>query len=201
MRGDRGIVFAGLSRGWWIVLLAALVGVGSAWFFTRQESPRYLASATLVATLSSNIDDTGDLLRGVETLERRSVIATFAKIPGRVETKEAAAHDMGVEPDDLRAYWIGGAVIPYTNLVRVDVRGPDPERTARLANEAAEITRQEARSLYRVFTLRHLERADPPRRPESPEPTRNLLVGGILGLFAGLALALAAEVVRSRQRA
>lgn len=200
MRGDEGIVFGGLRRGWWIVLLAVLVGVGSAWVFTQREPSRYLASATLVATLSSSVDDTGDLLRGVETLERRSVIATFAKIPGRVETKETAARRMDVDPGDLRAYWIGGAVIPHTNLLRVDVRGPDPEVAAELANRAADVTRHEARSLYRVFTLRHLERAEPPRRPESPEPTRNLLVGGILGLFAGLALALAAEAVRTRQR-
>jgi uncharacterized protein involved in exopolysaccharide biosynthesis len=198
---ESGIVFAGLRRGWWLVVLAAAVGVGSAWLWTARERPSYLASATLVATLSSSIEETSDLLRGIETLERRSIIATFAEIPGRVETREAAARKMGLAAGELRAYWVGGVVVPHTNLLRVDVRGPDPERAAELANQAAEISRQEARSLYRVFTLRHLERAEPPRRPETPDLRRNLVVGGILGLFLGLALALAAEAFRGARRA
>jgi uncharacterized protein involved in exopolysaccharide biosynthesis len=198
---ESGIVFGGLRRGWWIVLLAALVGVASAWLWTRRETPRYLASATLVATLSSSVEDTGDLLDGIETLERRTLVATFAEIPGRVETKEEAAREMGIEPRELRAYWVGGVVVPHTNLLRIDVRGPDPERAAELANRAAEISRDEARSFYRVFTLRHLERAEPPRRPETPDPGRNLIVGGVLGLFFGLALALAAEALRGSRRA
>ena len=197
---ESGIVFGGLRRGWWIVLLATLIGLASAWFWTQRERPRYLASATLVATLSSSIDDTSDVLRGIETLERRTVIATFAEVPGREETKQKAAERMGVEPSELRAYWIGGAVIPHTNLLRVDVRGPDPELAARVADAAADVTRRESRRLYRVYTLRNLEAATPPRRPETPDPTRNVVVGGILGLFFGLALALAAEALRSRRR-
>ena len=193
---DPSFYVRALSRGWWIPIAAAVVAAAVAWLSSSRETPVYRASATLVVAPSSAIEDTGDLLDAVETLERRTIVATFARVPAAAETRRRAVRRMGVEPDAVRYYWIGGTVLPNTNVIRVDVLGPEPEVAARLADAVASATRREARSLYDIYTLRHLDDAEVPDEPERPDPGRSALVGAVLGLFFGLLAALAAAAVR-----
>lgn len=195
---DSGFYLRALRRGWWVVPLVAAASVLVAWLLASRERPVYRASASLVATPSSDVDDPGDVLDAIDTLERRTIVATFSKIPEAPDTRESAARRMGVEPREIRYYWIGASVLPNTNVVRIDVVGPDPERAADVANAVAAETRDEARSLYGVFTLRRLARAEPPDEPERPDPERAVVVGGVLGLFLGVLAALALEALRSR---
>lgn len=196
---DSGFYLRALRRGWWLALLAALATVLVAWLLASREQPVYRASASLVATPSTDLEDPGDVLDAIETLERRTIVATFSKIPATPDTREAAARRLGVEPREIRYYWIGASVLPNTNVVRIEVVGPDPERAAEVADAVAEETRDEARSLYKVYTLRHLARADAPSEPERPDPERAVAVGGVLGLFLGALAALALEALRSRR--
>lgn len=195
---DSGFPLRALRRGWWVALLVAAVTVLASWFLSARQPPVYKASSSLVATPSSRIEDSGELLDAIETLERRTLVATFAKIPSAPEVREGAARRMGIEPAELRYYWIGGSVLPNTNVIRIDVLGPDPRRAAEVADAVAAATRREARSLYGVFTLRRLARAEPPRAPERPDPQRAVAVGGVIGLFLGALAALALEAARSR---
>lgn len=195
---DSGFYLRAARRGWWLALLVVAVTVLAAWLLSARQRPVYQASASLVVTPSSALEDSGDLLDAIETLERRTIVATFAKIPSAPDTREAAARRMGVESAEVRYYWIGASVLPNTNVIRIDVMGPDPERAAELADAVASATRGEARSLYDVFTLRRLARAEVPRSPERPDPERAAAVGGVVGLFLGALAALALEAVRFR---
>lgn len=195
---DSGFYLRAVRRGWWVALLAAAATVLVAWLLASRERPVYRASASLVATPSSAVEAPGDVLDAIDTLERRTLVATFSKIPTSPDTREDAARRLGVEPRDIRYYWIGGSVLPNTNIVRIDVIGPDPERAAEVANAVAAETRDEARSLYKVFTLRHLARAEAPDEPERPDPKRAVAVGGVVGLFLGGLAALALEALRGR---
>jgi uncharacterized protein involved in exopolysaccharide biosynthesis len=193
---DAGFYLRAVRRGWWVALLAAAATVLAAWLLASRERPVYRASASLVATPSSAVEAPGDVLDAIDTLERRTLVATFSKIPAAPDTREDAARRLGVEPRDIRYYWIGGSVLPNTNIVRIDVIGPDPQRAAEVANAVAAETRDEARSLYKVFTLRHLARAEAPDAPERPDPKRAVAVGGVVGLFLGGLAALALEALR-----
>jgi len=197
---DSGFYLRALRRGWWVALLVAVTAVAVAWGLASRQRPVYRASASLVATPSTEVENAGEALDAIETLERRTIVATFAAIPEAPDTRESAARRLGLEPRELRHYWIGASVLPNTNVIRIDVVGPDPERAAAVADAVASATRSEARSLYGVFTLRRLARAEPPRRPERPDPERAAAVGGVLGLFLGGLAALALEGFRSRNR-
>jgi capsular polysaccharide biosynthesis protein len=133
------------------------------------------------------------VMKSLETLERRTVIATFARIPATLELREAVGARLKIDP---RRYRIHGSVVPNTNIIRVSVEGPQADVAATVANAAADLTAREARSLYRVYTMRLLARATPPRKPSYPEPRRNYLVGAAVGAFLGIAAALAAERAR-----
>lgn len=195
--GSQVDVGGALRRWWWVVLLLTGIGVGTAWVITSRQQPVYESSAQLIVAPSSATTETSDILRGLDTLERRTVIATFARIPATLEVREAIAEQLGINVREVRKFQVRGSVVPSTNIIRIEARGPEPEMAAMIANAAAEITADRARSLYRVFSMRHLARATPRRTPTFPDPQRNLLVGAAVGLFLGIAAALAIERLRS----
>ena len=181
----------GLRRRWWLPLITMGAAVGVAWIWTSRAPRIYQSSSTLVVVPSSDVKETSDVLRSLETLERRSVIATFARIPGTAETREAIRTTLALQREAVGAYRLNGSVLPNTNAIRVEAEGPDPQLAARIANAAAEITAREASALYRIYSMRQLAAAVPAHRPVRPEPIRNALAAAILGLFIGALAALA----------
>jgi capsular polysaccharide biosynthesis protein len=181
------------TRRWWVVLLAVALAVAAAAWATSRQKPVYRASTTMAVIPNSEVSGTEDVLRSLDTLERRTVVATFARIPSTAETRADAARRMGIDGRDIRSYQIRASVLPNTNIIKVDVEGPDPKGVAAVANAAAAVTRREARSMYRIYTMHTLEKAVPARHPIHPTPARNYLVAGILGLFLGVAAAILIE--------
>lgn len=189
-----------LTRRWWIVLLAVAIALAAAAWATSRQEPVYRASTTMAVIPNSQVAGTEDVLRSLDTLERRTVVATFARIPATAETREAAARQLGIDGRELRGYRLQASVLPNTNIIKLDVEGPDRQRVARVANTAAEVTRMEAGRMYRIYTMHTLEKATPARRPVSPDPARNLLVSGLLGLFLGAGGAVLIERLGSARR-
>jgi len=184
-----GVAARMLRRGWWIAPPVFGLALAAAAFFTARQEPVHRATTMLVVTPNTSVEGTADLIRGLETLERRTVLATFARIPMTAEMRLAVAQRLGLSGAQARSLDITASVVPNTNILRIDVDGPDPVQVAKAANEAAELTREEARGLYRIFTMRTLAAARPPARPIHPDPRRNLTVAAILGAFAaGLAV-------------
>lgn len=188
MLADRGMprLFAGEAvRRWWLLPAVVAVAVAVAAAVTVTQTPLYEAGATLVVVPSSQVRDPGDVLRTLETLERRTIVATLAKVPGTPRTRVSAAQRLGVDPADLAGYRVAANVQPYTNAIAITVTGPDPQRAAAFANALLQASRREARSLYRTFRLEVLAEAQAPQRPASPNPARNLLLAAALGLAIG----------------
>lgn len=146
---------------------------------------------------NTDIQGTGDILRTLETLERRTVIATFARVPASAETRVAAALHLGRAEKDLLPYRVEASILPSTNIIKIDVEGPDAGGVAAVANAVAAVTRDEVRRMYRIFTLRPLAAATAPARPIRPEPGRNYVVAGILGLFLGVLAMFLLERLRA----
>lgn len=178
-----------LRRGWWIAPPVLGLALASAAFFTSRQQPVYRATTMLVVAPNTQVEGIAEVMRGLETLERRTVLATFARIPMTAEMRIAVAERLGLTGPEAAGLDITASVVPNTNILRIDVDGPDPVRVAGAANAAGAVTRDEARSLYRIFTMRVLAQARPPARPVHPDPRRNLTVAAILGVFAaGLAV-------------
>ena len=185
-----------LRRGWWIVLLTLLVSLGASAWVTSRQQPRYRARASVAVAPNTRVRSVSDTLRSLDTLERRTVIATFARLPAAPETRAAAAREMGRDASDLRRYRVDASVLPQTNIIRLTVEGRDAETAAAFANALAQATRREVRSLYGVYTLKTLTPAVASRRAIYPDPQRNAVVAGLLGLLVGVAAALMADRLR-----
>ena len=152
----------------------------------------------LVVTPNSRVRETSEIIRSLDTLDRRSVLATFARIPQSRETREAAAKRLELSSGDLRGYSVRASVLPNTNIIKIDVEGPDSERAAELANAVARVTQKVGRSWYRIYKMQVLARAVPHRRPTYPEPRRNYLAGAVMGLFLGIGAAFVVDDLRGR---
>jgi len=190
-----------LRRGWWLALLAASLAVAAAAWVTARQEPLYRASTTLAVVPNGTVSGTEDILRSLDTLERRTVVATFAKIPSAAETRGTAARRLGLEDRKLRGYQVRASVLPNTNILKIDVEGPDRRRVADVANATAVVTQGEAEAMYRIYSMRTLEKAVHARHPVYPTPQRNYVVAAILGLFVGAAAAVLIERVRQPRAA
>jgi capsular polysaccharide biosynthesis protein len=172
---------------------AALVAAAVAALLASRETPQYRATTTLVVAPSSQLHDEADKLRALEALERRSILATFAKIPGTREVREEAAGQLGIAAEALSAYAIRAAVLPHAHVLAIEVTGPDPARCAAVAEAATKSTHARVRRYYPVYTVRLLEAARAERAPFRPRVGRAAGVAGVLGLFLG-ALAVVAWI-------
>jgi non-specific protein-tyrosine kinase len=177
----------------WIAALTVVVALLASAVVTARQERVYQASTTLVVTPTSEVEGAGDILRSLETLERRSVIATFARIPSTPAARATAAERLARPLSELGGYRVEGSVLPSTNILKIDVEGPDGALAASLANALATATKDEVKSLYRIFTLKVLAEARAPSRPVRPDPQRNYVVAAIGGLLLGVAAAVVAE--------
>lgn len=175
-----------LMRRWWVPALTLGAGIAAGWWWTAREPHIYRASAMLAVVPNSSIGD-ADVLRSLDSLERRTVLATFARLPATRETRTAVAERIQRRVAELARYELGASVLPNTNIIRIDVDGPDPQLAADMANVAGDIVGAEARSLYRIFTMRPIAAAETSKRPIHPDPRRNSLAAGLFGLFVGSA--------------
>jgi uncharacterized protein involved in exopolysaccharide biosynthesis len=178
-----------LRRGWWLVALTVVMALGAARVLTARQPRLYRATASIVVAPDPSIPEITEVLRTVEALERRSVLATFAELSRSPRVQAAASTQL--EWDALRAsqYAISATVLPYANILRVSAEGPDAADVAAIAEAVAVATGAEAQRLYPPFRVELLAQATPPQRATLPDPLRNFVVAGVLGLIGGMALA------------
>lgn len=189
-----------LRSWWWVVALSVTIAAGSALVVTARQTPVYRATTTQVVIPNSKVQANSEILRSLDTLDRRSVLATLARIPRTLETREKAAERLGAQLAALGDYAVSAVVLPNTNLIRVEVEGPDPQKSAELANTVALVMQDIGREMYRIYKIDTLARAIPAAGPIRPSPERNLLAGAAVGLFIGLFAAVLAEHLRSTAR-
>ena len=185
-----------LRQSWWIVVLIIAGSLGSTAFFTHTQTPIFQATTTLVVWPSKNITDANDIVRSLDTLDRRVYVAMYSKIPCSQMVRNRAQEKLGLSADQLKPYQITTIVIPDTNILKVSVEGPDPSLTANFANAVAEQAKQYIEETYSVFELKILDRATQPISPARPNMGRNLSVATVLGLLVGLALVFVRESIQ-----
>ena len=182
----------------WILPLCVVVAVAAGAYLSARQEPLYRASATLV--VAPDVISNERMIDGLATLERRTVVATFARVPSAPETRGEAARSIGLSTEKAARFRVEAFVLPNTNAIRIQVTGSDADKVAELANAVARATDGTARSLYRMFKLQLLASATAPTRPFHPDPVRNYVVSGILGLFVGLLATFAVGHLQQRAR-
>ena len=170
-----------VARHWKVAALVAAAVTLLAWLAAAVQPKRY--RATSIAAVAPLVEKLGpaDLIRGVDTLERRVVVSSLAALAGAPVTQRSAQAS-----DD---YAITALVMPNTNLFRIEVEGPDPKRTAAIANAIPGILGAQAQAMYRIYGVTLVSDASVPSTAALPRVGRALAAGLVLGAFLGVAVA------------
>ncbi|MEH0828133.1 MULTISPECIES: polysaccharide biosynthesis tyrosine autokinase [unclassified Micromonospora] len=183
-----------IRRHWWIVLVTLMVAVGSAALITVRTPPRYVASVTFFVTTPSQ--GVTDAYQGGLFLQQR--VKSYADLlrSDRLAQSVVAETQVGLTADDVQRR-LSTSTETGTVLLRATITDTDQTRamkvTETLAAKFVELVQKvETTGEGRPAPIK-IELVSGPRvssSPVSPQPTRNLIVGALVGLLLGAALAV-----------
>ena len=191
------LYFRMLQRGWWIILLTAMVGLSASLALSYLAVPQYETSVLFILSPSSALTSQNDIVDSLDTLDRPSIAATYAEIINSKRIFFNACSLIGQDPVVIaKNYTIRTVVLPESSVLALSVTGPDPLLATSLANATGQEAISFARSLNQAYELNVLDSAMTPDMPFSPQPIRDSIVGFVLGLSAGVVLAVLSEQIR-----
>ena len=175
-------VVRAVIRHWHIVALTAAAVTLLAWLFAAVQPKRYRVTAIgAVAPMVEGMTST-DVIRGVDSLERRVIISTVAALASAPAIRKQAL-------GGVHGYRIDSSVVPNTNLFNITVEGGDAKQVAAIANRIPGLLAPQAAAMYKLFRVTLISPATPPSEPVLPRTSRAAIAGLMLGVLAGVALA------------
>lgn len=193
-----------LRRRWVAILLVAALVVVAALAATLAATPLYRAHAQVYVSVRSS-GTTSDLLQGSNFTQRQvSSYAELAKTP-RVLIPVIEHLDLPTTPDALASSISVDSPLD-SSLLNIRVTDPDPRVASAVANATAESLATEVADLERPeggvspVQISTVRTASPPSSPSSPNTTRNLALGVLVGLALGFGFAVLRELLDTRVR-
>ncbi|WP_222928305.1 polysaccharide biosynthesis tyrosine autokinase [Cellulomonas telluris] len=193
-----------VRKRWVSILLVAAVVLAAAVAVTLVSTPMYRAHAQVYISVRS-AGTTTDLLQGSNFTQRQvSSYAELATTP-RVLVPVIEHLELATTPDTL-ARSVSASSPVESSLLDIRVTDPDPTVASAVANSVAESLATQVSELERpeggvspvqISTVRV---AAPPTSPASPDATRNLALGLLVGLALGFGVAVLRELLDTRVR-
>jgi capsular polysaccharide biosynthesis protein len=120
----------------------------------------------------------------------QATVLTVARLAESTRIGQATSVQAGLRASEVVGH-IRAGYEPGVQIITLTTDAPTAHKAAAIANAASTVLRQQVASgelLGRRGTLyaQPLDRATPPETPTTPKPLLNLLLGGLLGLFAGI---------------
>lgn len=193
------LYFRMLQKGWWLIALSTLIAVAASLTFSYLSTPLYRATTRLIITPGSLLTSQGDaevMISGLETLDLRSVVATYTEVMASQRILDESLKILGVQNFIRKDYVILAVALPESSVLELSVTGPDPNFATDLTNAIAYQTILFTRGLNRVYELNVLDTAVVPDAPISPKPLQSASLSLLLGLVGGAALAILSEQIR-----
>lgn len=187
-----------LRRSWWVIVITTLVTVIAALIVSYMTPPTYQATSRYIVSPSPSLITGGNnLLNSLSTLDKRSIITTYAEVLNSNRIYAETTNLLQLNNVDLNAYSYRAVALPDANIIEFAVTGPDPQVVYTLSNAIGQHAVEYVHSLYQVYDLSVLDAATPPTTPISPQPMRSAGVALVVGIALGVVLALLREMART----
>lgn len=188
-----------LQRGWWIIALAALAAFNFALLNNYNATPMYRARAQFLVSPGPTIlaGESDDLVRSIEALDKRSIVATYAEILGSGMIFDETLSALQIDRSTVSDYDRSAVVLPDASVLELTVEGPNPEVAALLANQVGDQAIDRIKGLYLAYDINFLDPATVASSPFSPVPMRDSAIALVLGGIAGVVLVLGRELLTS----
>lgn len=192
------LYFRMLQRSWWIIVVTTLAAVSAALIASYFTPPTYRATSRFIVSPSPALVTGGNnLLNSLSTLDKRSIITTYAEILNSQRIYLETLNLLQLNPADLPNYKYSAVPLPDANIIEFSVTGPNRDVVYTLTNSIGQHAVEYVHSLYPVYDLSVLDPATPPTIPIAPQPLRSAGVALVVGLALGIVLALVREMIRT----
>lgn len=168
-------------RHWRIVALITAAITLLAWLAAGVQPKRYRASSLATIHPLTEQLTPSDVIRGIDTLDRRVVVASIAALASAPQIVNAAGASRGYE--------VNAVVLPNTSLFRIEVEGNDARAAAAIANKIPELLAVQSRAIYKMYGVMLVSPATPVSEAVLPRVGRAVAAGLLLGLLLGIAAA------------
>jgi len=192
------LYFQMLKRGWWIVLLTAVAALAVSLGISIFATPQYKAEARLILNPSYSISVSGleGVFSSLDVLDRVSIVSTYAEVMNSKSVYDSALASLQLQPLEIEDYYsYETIIIANSYVIGLEVRGPNADLAASLANaigfQAIDLTKR----LNQVISLDFLDMAAPPITPYWPQPLRDSIIAIVFGLLGGMGLAVLREQI------
>src|SRR6266540_4872757 len=190
------LYFRMLQRSWWIIVITTLTAVIAALVASYFTPPTYRATSRFIVSPSPSLITGGsNLLNSLSTLDKRSIITTYAEILNSQRIYTETLNLLQLDNVNLADYKFSAVALPDANIIEFSVTGPDKDVVYTLANGIGQHAVEYVHSLYQVYDLSVLDPASTPTIPISPQPVRSAGVALVVGLALGVILALIREML------
>ncbi|PRZ13402.1 polysaccharide biosynthesis tyrosine autokinase [Nesterenkonia sandarakina] len=192
-------------RGWLIIVLATLAGIGAAATFSMLQSPQYEAG-TRVYVSTDSASTVAELGQG--TTYTQQIVQSFVQVTATPRVLQPVIDELGLEqtPTELSES-VAISTDVNTVLMQITATDEDPAVAAEIANAVTdslievvgEITPGSSGEDSAV-TVEVLQQAVAPETPVAPRIPLNLTLGLLAGLVLGVGIAVLREVLDTRIR-
>lgn len=188
-----------VRRNWMIVLGCLVLGLGAATVLVARETPTYTSSIRMF--VSTPQSEEGAAYQGGLFSQQR--VVSYADLVVGEQVSAAVVADLGLDatPRELQDQ-LTSRVVPETVIFEVTATDPSPERAQEIADAVgAEFTNlvaeleSPAPGVPAPIKVTTVDPANVATAPASPQPVRSLALAAVLGLLAGVGLALLREIL------
>lgn len=180
-----------IQRGWWMILITSLMAVNLSLVYSYYFiTPMYESVARFIVSPNIQNIESRDFVSSLEALDKRSIISTYAEILKSSQVTNGTMDLLLAQPDEFIDYTISVTVLPDANIIRLSVKGPDPQISAMLANSLGQYAINYVKKLYVIYNIDFLDKASPPIEPYQPLPLQDAGLALLAGLVLGVGLAV-----------
>ncbi|MCR5843909.1 MAG: hypothetical protein K6G66_08125 [Oscillospiraceae bacterium] len=174
-------------RHWWLIVLCGVVLAAGAWLFsTRFITPMYRASVTIYVNNSSGTERVDYISSGNLSVAQQ-LVSTYVNIiqSDTVLEKVISAANLNCTAEEL---WriMSTQQLSKTEMFKVYISHPEPERAAYIANAVAEVAPGAIEEIVEGSSTKIIDYAKTPQKPYTPNVKKNTLVGGAIGVLLAL---------------
>jgi capsular polysaccharide biosynthesis protein len=193
---SRANLLRALLRRLWLIVLVAVVLVGSAVGFSLTQAPTYEASIKVLVGQKDADETPGSLSGDVQGLQ--DLAPTMAAAVTTRPVAQAVVEQLGM-PEESAGALLGNLSAqqqPDTTFIDVSYRDSDPKRAQLVVNTVGQVFSRQVSGISPNaggVTATVWEQATIPQSPVSPNPARNGIVALALGILLGAGLALLLE--------
>ncbi|GGM42552.1 polysaccharide biosynthesis tyrosine autokinase [Microbacterium saperdae] len=195
-----------LQKNWIAILVLLLVGLAGGGAYAYLQAPKYVTSTQLYVSVRTEGAATGDLVQG--TTFARQMVTSYVDTIGTALVLDPVIEELGL---DITARQLAGQISASTPLntvmINISVTDTDPKRAAAIADQTAiSFTDAVQNTLERPaveggVSPVHVTVTNPaavPSAPSSPNIPLLIIIGGLLGLAAGVGFAVLRTVLDTR---